>query len=522
MGLPFSDEYQRVKDTVVYYNRRAVRAAKRAKMDRLLSELFGQENVRSIRIAFDPFSDFTLNGSPVIKPNRTRKSTSGQRPRESKSETRTTFTRADVFFTAGSGWDVVYYPSEVTNNPSNWTSKPVQVALDSFTHDTTVQSRPFGAKLGEFIKKRHKIYSTNRSNVWTYVNQFVAITHTPTGKFRWSHTVRDRLSYWRGPSGRITKTVVDNYYAAEQAYANFMLAKHGFRLASEARPNRRSFSVIREIGELKDLPQTIRSTVQGISDLVGRRGIDIPSSYLNKEFGWGPVFNSVFDLVKLPDIITKRVNYLLQRNGRETTFRSSFRGIDGLDSPAGFSYDLMTGESRADVTTSAVREYELRCVCNYGIRFPMLELPQLKRELLARLWGARFRPSDVYDLIPWSWLTDWFFGLGDYIDLIGAIYEDESIVNWGLITYSSKVRVSTILRYELDQVKTVSFPSWETREDIAIKRNHTSILEVDYQERRDLSSSEAVKSTWYLENDFSAYQSSILFALLGRERRNGR
>jgi hypothetical protein len=507
-------DWSKLGEGAAFYNRRAERAAKRAKVTRLLSELFGPDNVRGLRVAFDPFSDYVLTKTPVAKANRLRKNRiqAVNRSTVSDSQQRVIQNQRDLS-TPGDSYDML--PPVTTNSSVKGTplARTAQPVINYFSNDATERTRPFGVEQGEFEKFRPRIYSTSRSHSWKTWETLVSLVNAG-GYSEIFSDERWRQSRCIGPSGRITQATVDAYLNEERTSASLKLAEHGYALAADARPTRRSFNLLREIAELKDLPRLLRTIVKSTADLVSDRGVDISDAFLSKEFGWDPTADAVLDLVNLPTKIAKRVNYLLSRRNKETTFRSRRHGVEATTGTGGFVYDPLDSETNTSIGTSGVRFYELRCVTNCVVKFPEMEIPMLRDELRQELWGLRYRPADLYNLVPWTWLVDWFTGIGDYIDAIGAVDDDQSLINWGLITYSSETTVSTTYSGKLSHARSRRVNSGPI-EDMSYQTGfaHTSVLKLSYQKRTDLADTTEVKHSW-APTDLTAFQAAILGALL--------
>jgi hypothetical protein len=81
------------------------------------------------------------------------------------------------------------------------------------------------------------------------------------------------------------------------------------------------------------------------------------------------------------------------------------------------------------------------------------ELAQAKRLLL--LYGARINPAVIYRVMPWTWLIDWFTGLGRNISILNSAYEDQVAARYVYIMCHQKVKVS--------QTGTIFFQSGDHR-----------------------------------------------------------
>lgn len=159
-------------------------------------------------------------------------------------------------------------------------------------------------------------------------------------------------------------------------------------------------------------------------------------------------------------------------------------------------------------------DIELRLLVSCIFSFPEVGVPALRRELLLRKWGAVPNLVDVYNLVPWTWLIDWFTGLGNYINLIDVINTNTSIINYGMITAVGRGTVRTHFRSYYDNSKTVAitgFPTVTTYDRVT--NNHESVLSFKTQIRKDLTRSFGVPTT--LEpGTLSPYQQSIIGAIV--------
>jgi hypothetical protein len=210
-------------------------------------------------------------------------------------------------------------------------------------------------------------------------------------------------------------------------------------MISECLPRSRKVSLAYNLGELKDLPMMYRKTVElyhlQLKNLDLRKAGD---QYLNWKFGWEQTLRGVQEMLELPTTIAKHVNYLISRKGLPTTFRATRKGIEGASSIPTFNQNAGTGETIVRNASIGRRSFECRVALNFTLDFPNVAIPVLRENLLTQKWGKIIKPADVYNLVPWSWLADWFSGLGEYIELIDTIRGDESLFNYGYFTYCSK------------------------------------------------------------------------------------
>jgi hypothetical protein len=80
--------------------------------------------------------------------------------------------------------------------------------------------------------------------------------------------------------------------------------------------------------------------------------------------------------------------------------------------------------------------------------------------------GLQLRVIDIYNLIPFTWLFDWFTGLGAYINMIESVNDDRFLINFGFMTVKLQPKyehagvfnvadISTVITAD-DSVETIS------------------------------------------------------------------
>lgn len=499
-----------------FKNRRAERAAKRARRETRLKEIFGEDNVRSNFLLFDPFVDFYITEQDISPVNRT------QNPvvRLKASANRTNHKRrlrsvgSTPLYAVAVGVNAHRkYSKQWTLTPQNAVST-TQGRLKGLIKDTTVRTRPIGVDQGEAEMFLPEIHSPSRSVTWVESETLSA------GEDLWGpflDTVKDTAtSFNRGVGATISQGTLDTLRAYEQARAPVMLNKNMEMLYSNALPTSRRFDAIREIGELKDLPSLIK---QGFETFLSTGAGGTPTQamsnlFLAKEFGIDPIVSTVHKLLRLPSEIAKRVNYLIAREGKPTSLHAYHNYGEPLESTAGFTYSPLISETAVGTFTTGFRQVELRSTINCLVKFPPLEMPSLKEDLADRIWGARFRAQDLYNLMPWTWLIDWFAGIGDYMDTFCTINENPSTINYGFLTYVSKGEVtSTYLgTVPWSTSRKVSTTAPIVTETGIIPTSHQSVLRYKYYLRKDIAELRDVKLNWN-PSTLSDFQLSILQAL---------
>jgi hypothetical protein len=411
---------------------------------------------------------------------------------------------------------------------------PKQTASVTTTKDTTSRTRPPGSELGEFEHFAYKITSPTL-NVSMYQSRHNEISMSCNNQVDWT----DDFYYTdnTGPAAVMSKAALDGLRTSEITELETLMQQRVLGMLSRTVPMSRRYSAFRNVAELKDLPRSILSLKRALENFnnsfhilplgeqatirkylnSGSKGI--PGEYVSYHFGWKQIYKDVMDLLEKPVRAAREVNRLMRRSGQPTTFRSfsKFAGKT-TDTPA-FNYDAPTFEQFAIQTrTEHRRQHELRCVVNATFDFPKVNVPTYKKDLLLHKLGVNPMPTDLYNLIPWSWLVDWFTGLGNYVEAIDTINTDKSLINWGLLTGITKGEITTTRSFRVDdywyrRINGTTAESWTQR-----YKSHQSILNYTLQIRRNVTSAYGVK-TILEPSSLSLYQQSILAAILASRRK---
>jgi hypothetical protein len=480
-----------------------------------LANIFGEDNVRNLALLADPLSKFKLAEYRVQAANRTRKllckrKTGRGYTRNSRSKATSSIPNAQTSY----AWDYVF-PGTVSNvvTPSSAALADQQV-LYGYCKDTTRKTRAIWVNQGEFELFAPEVYSRPRS--WTRrVSDSYVRFDAPYVPYNLAVSEGDVTTQMYGPSATLTQAQLDLHALEESNNADQMLSKYAFGMLTKALPTYRPVRWARTVFEFRDLAETLANSVQGVAASVSRKlGIGEASrQYLNEKFGWENTLRDLESLLEAPDKVAKRINFLLARENKPTTFRSVRRFVQPLNNPPAFAYAGLPNESSPLTSTSGTRKVELRVVVNCRVRMPSVQQPEFRREHLNYIRGNELSPADIYRLVPWTWLIDWFESVGDYIDCIEAINSDLSLINYGFATYRSVVKSTTTYQANVVQSWGRNINGVATNGTINQPIDHSSRYLCRYQKRKDLATVNGVKRTWDVTS-LSAFQQSILGALL--------
>jgi hypothetical protein len=448
-GIPYSDVTGEL-DPYKVYTSRALTLASKAKpgLERFAFQVFGPNLIGSLAFALDPWARYKF---PTMKITSTNRETSLQvipfqtRAIQDSTVTRTCFSQQDPTFKCGvsstTGAAGVRCSSTTNNGPI--AAQTPQLGINGVRKDTTVRTRPLGSKGGEFelfipqaaIPSRVSSSTDGQSITWDS-NHDCLLQRTDT--------IYDRSTHSFGPALRIEPSSYTAFLGNERTRFTQLGQKYALGMVRESVPTARKFALFRNVAELKDLPLLLRRSVElakDISTLLELKGQG--NQYLNFKFGWEATVRAVVDMLAIPEKIANQVNYLIDRNGLSTTFVATRSGQEEWTGTDPFlAMEQYAGEHAQTWGYGAkIRTWKLRSVINYGVRFPKVDVPQLRQDLLDVKWGANPRPVDVFNLVPWTWLVDWFGGLGEYLDVMDTLRGDRSLFNYGYLTYKAEVKL---------------------------------------------------------------------------------
>lgn len=519
-------------------------------LETFLYRLMPVSMVKSIAFAIDPTYRFKVSGNIVTPTNRVR-----YRATASVLDARSlnlyvydhSYAQSTNYKFVALCWspDYGYQNLYTTNIPTDLQDQPV---LASYIKDTTQRTRLFGSYDGELEFFKHDIISSSREYRREYhLRGYYTASYPPNpacdavgGVNHERDHGQDTLWVYstKGRGAVFPKATYDALTVSEVAYNKALALKYHVSMLKGVSPFTRDYSLLRNAIELRDIPRSIlqmKSTMENmrkVFDTFGRSSStrdlifdlrksskDIPSEWLSFHFGWRQTYKDLVELMALPEKMSKKINYLMHRSQKATTFRSKRVHLSGETGVSGFQYD--TGgypyEYNIKQDSRIVRESEIRLSVNATFDFPPINVPSLKRTFT---WydraGITPRFIDVYNLTPWTWLYDWFSGCGNYLELMEEINHDPSLINWGFFTVHTKGAVISNLYSESLHQRDTRINGVVTSEVYGVNQNrHQSRLEYECRTRQDVASIYDVKQT-SVPTSLSVYQYSILGAILAQ------
>ena len=151
---------------------------------------------------------------------------------------------------------------------------------------------------------------------------------------------------------------------------------------------------------------------------------NLGSEYLNVVFGWKPFVSDLQKMYNLWQTIDARMAQLIRENGKYIRRKATLEDVE-TDVHTGTVYpfpyvnvlgappNYMTGTTAYNVTTRTKTKVWFSGSFRYYI--PDVSSSLWNARARAALFGALPTPELLWEVLPWSWLIDWFSNVGDVI-----------------------------------------------------------------------------------------------------------
>lgn len=232
------------------------------------------------------------------------------------------------------------------------------------------------------------------------------------------------------------------------------------RLYNKLRPDKPNFELALNLLELKDLPAMLQDSVRTVRDVVKqtrKNGSSLSKTgeyYLAVNFGWLPVLGGVRDFVKTQREQQKRLTQLIRDSGKPVSRKIKIPETEEstlADTKEVWHHDAWAAgmgpqggtfwyphepyynwhRSRTVLTSKLWAAGKFRYFLPPGPRDVVWT-----RNMLRRINGIRVTPSTVYNLMPWTWLADYFIELGEFVDAVSPGVADRLATEYFYVMWS--------------------------------------------------------------------------------------
>lgn len=293
------------------------------------------------------------------------------------------------------------------------------------------------------------------------------------------------------------------------------LASYGATGISRFKPGKPLASSGQFLAELRDLPkiplnllqrlknfQSLESEISSVVKAIKRDGTgnfakdfakkaktELSGEFLNQVFGWVPFCADLIDMYNFQFKVDAALLHLRRNNGKWKKRGGNLLNIRESDTqwapgtqpvyPDGtFNTNGYTGPGYGTETLVTLeKRYWFSGEFRYWIPPTTIYSNEWTKKAKSSLFGNDLTPSLAYQVIPWSWLVDWFTNVGDVIDNLSDPAVDNLVMrNCYVMGHTKKTTkvVQTYNRfsqtqigyYDLGPAKTISVKTEEIKQRI--------------------------------------------------------
>lgn len=331
---------------------------------------------------------------------------------------------------------------------------------------TTVEFPAFFGTSEETIDRKHTGYPLARKLIaqgydnlrgLDYGGPFFSrklISEPPSGSFTFDRTymsglppyelnVRSQCEGYRWPCSEaynaVKGPVHELAWTDSHAVPTLDLLAYGASAISDSIPTIPPASLAVTLGELREgLPRLPGS----ILSRSGKAASGSASEYLNFQFG---VLPTIADVKSLIDAAKNSEEFLAQLHRDEGRIIRRRRVLlDAADQtvtrthsasphPYAYRYNDTVGSKLGLCTHTTKVRRKVWFSGAFQYRFPRVD--SWLEELIEfdRVYGVIPNAAAAWELIPWSWLVDWFSNVGDVVSNISYLGRDGLMMRWGYI-----------------------------------------------------------------------------------------
>lgn len=178
------------------------------------------------------------------------------------------------------------------------------------------------------------------------------------------------------------------------------------------------------------LPKLPTSLLRRTKDLKS-----VGSEFLNVEFGWKPLLKDLQDIYKTWNSLNSMMAQIIRDNGKPVRRRGTlYRNVESIapvqthTNPLPFQSLGAVGQADVngegydkrgtwrEITTSE----KIWFSGQFRYHIPDVTDDRWSAQAKLALFGLNPTPSLLYQVMPWSWLIDWFANVGDVIDNLSS------------------------------------------------------------------------------------------------------
>lgn len=285
-----------------------------------------------------------------------------------------------------------------------------------------------------------------------------------------------RRGYGQAFSGktRVIAAPLQPFADAELVQMLADLSAKGAEAWAKLKPAQPNFSAATSLAELRELPGALKLRLRDIKNIIRERrkrkgltnkvapqsfkdqsyGNIVGNSYLAFAFGWLPLVKDIRKFTEAFSQRKKAFDQMLRDEGKpvkrscqvssppDTSTTQTFnRSVAGTCKNSDVSPTFVT-QCYASNTYKYLSVTKVHTEITYKtwavgkFRYYLPKGPRdgpWKRRLVRRIMGLRITPEVLYNIMPWSWLADYFTGLGHFMSAISGGVEDLLVADYAYV-----------------------------------------------------------------------------------------
>jgi hypothetical protein len=178
---------------------------------------------------------------------------------------------------------------------------------------------------------------------------------------------------------------------------------------------------------------------------------DASNYWLALQFGWKPLLNDIRKCVSIQMKSQKKFAQLLRDEGKPVRRRillvdEMLQDQHIISSYEAFQPVLVTQMYDGIPNLRETARHHNRVWASARFRFWLPEGPRdiiWRKKVIAYLYGLYPTPSVVYNMIPWSWLIDWFSNAGDVISNLETDVADRLAADYFYVMREQRHTIET-------------------------------------------------------------------------------
>lgn len=234
-------------------------------------------------------------------------------------------------------------------------------------------------------------------------------------------------SPWKiNPSNIDDKIVEMRDYLDSRVGVLDSVAGEGYNRYSPVKPR---VDLGQTIAEMREIPRMLYNSAKTYAKLWRSSGgyrskfgpKTVADEWLNTQFGWRPFLSTIYKTFTTVSNLDTYIKRLRKYNGKWEKRGGRLCNISDRQAltPSGVSLKIIY-DSRFSIKPTYKLQRNIKhkawFQAEYKYWIPELNSPRCPWRTIRHMFGLDITPALVWELIPWSWLIDWFVNVGNILE----------------------------------------------------------------------------------------------------------